>query len=283
MAERALDVWRMKKAVKSGAATHVHVHYATFAHLSELAALDYSLHVHGGDVLLDRVGRIKRALVDRGLLHASRVVVSTPDLLPIVRSLRADAIYLRNPMPVGELREQSRPSVPLRLLVLSKMDYLKGWPQQVAILNRIRRLAPNLEIFFFGKGQLPELERNRLRQSVAELGARELELMPRDTFLETLPKFDLALGQQEVGSLGMSEMEAMACGVPVLAEVGAHRAIGCDPPVLTAGDLSTLGASAFDREHLHELGTRGRQFIRDNHDPTAVLRALTFVLDGNSR
>jgi glycosyltransferase involved in cell wall biosynthesis len=280
---RAIDIVRLRKAVQTSAATHVHVHYATFAHLSELAALEYSLHVHGGDVLLDRTSRATRTLVDRALKRATRVLVSTPDLLPIVQALRADAVYVPNPMPLAPMRDQTPSDLAMRLLVLSKMDYLKGWPKQLAILDLVRGLVPDIEIFFFGTGQLSEGERKQLSERVTALGGRELELMPRKTFLEFLPTFDLALGQQDVGSLGMSEMEAMACGVPVIADVSAYRLLGCDPPVITAEELASRGASVLGRKQLHDLGAQGRRFIRDVHDPAATLRKLTDLIGGSSR
>jgi glycosyltransferase involved in cell wall biosynthesis len=171
----------------------------------------------------------------------------------------------------------------MRLLVLSKMDYLKGWPQQLAILEVMRRLVPDIQIFFFGSGQLPKGDRDQLRKRVAELGGRELELMPREELLKTLPTFDLALGQQEVGSLGMSEMEAMANGVPVVGNVRAHHSLGCNPPVMTAAELDLLDASVLDRRQLHDLGARGRQFIGEVHDPATTLRALTKVISDSSR
>jgi hypothetical protein len=83
-----------------------------------------------------------------------------------------------------------------------------------------------------------------------------------------------------VGSLGMSEMEAMASGVPVIADVRAHRLVGCDPPVITAEELVSRGAPVLDRIQLRERGAQGRRYIRDVHDPAGTLRTLTkFISD----
>jgi glycosyltransferase involved in cell wall biosynthesis len=272
---RAADVARLRRAATTTNDTIVHVHYATFAHLAELALLPFSLHVHGGDVRIDRRGVVRRFLVDRALGRASVVVVSTPDLIAPVRLLRPDARYIPNPMPLLPMRRQRDETSAPRLIVLSKMDYLKGWPRQLEILEALRAAIPNLEIHFFDRGQLPDGERRELAARASALGAQPLQVVPRAQFLELLASFDVALGQQEVGALGMSEMEAMSSGVPIIADVAAHRQAGYDPPVLPVDQPELLRDLLSNSAALAAAGKNGREYIRAVHDPSTVLAALT--------
>lgn len=271
LGRRLVDVVRLRRL--GGADDwHVHVHYATFAHLAEAAGLPFSLHVHGADLLLDRAHRVKRALVDRALARAIRVVVSTPDLLEATRSFRSDAVYVPNPMPLGACVAR-RPGTRTRLLVLSKMDRLKGWPEQVALLEQLHGTLRGLEIEFFNEGQLPADQRAVLSDALARIGACRHSFMPRREFIQWMRGFDVALGQLEVGSLGMSEMEAMAQGIPVIAEVSAHRALGLFPPTIPPDVLEIRRIVERDGD-LREVGLAGRAYIASVHDPCTVRQEL---------
>lgn len=282
---RTIDVPRLAWRYRTGGFTHLHVHYATFANLAELALLPYSLHVHGADVLLDPdAGGLKGWLALRGVRQALQVVVSTPDLLAPTRALRPDAVYIPNPMELGpEPPARPRGARP-RIGLLSKMDYLKGWDQQVEVTEGIKRALPDAEIRFFGHGQLPDAERERLTRRLLAIGAELVPPMPHSELLAALRTYDFAVGQMEVGSLGMSEMEAMAACVPVIANVSAHVRAGYEPPVIppenAADEVVRLWSDERERQ---AAGRAERSFIAEVHDPASSLAALRDHLSGRDR
>jgi glycosyltransferase involved in cell wall biosynthesis len=274
---RMRDVGRMRGIFLAGWFTHLHVHYATFAYLAELAGLPFSLHLHGGDLLGDLHAPTKALLVRRGITRARRVVVSTPDLLIPARVLRTDAEYVPNPVvsptvvPARPRREQPH------IIMLSKMDYFKGWDRQVSVMEQLKRLWPNMTFSFIAQGQLPVDEQHRLSQRLRALGGTALPLLPREEFLTQIAGADIAVGQMEVGSLGISELEAMALGACTVADARAHRAIGAEPAVIdpeSAGSVLTQlwgDGAARVRE---DWADRAKQYLRRYHDPGECLRML---------
>jgi hypothetical protein len=272
---RAQDVVQMRRAFRDGAFTHLHVHYATFAHLAELGGLPFSLHLHGGDLLVDLLAPTKALLVRRGVARARHVVVSTPDLLVAARELRTDAEYVPNPIVSPELVPTRPTREQPHVIMLSKMDYFKGWDRQVFVMEQLKRLWPNMTFSFIAQGQLPEVEQRRLSQRLRALGGAELPLLPREEFHAQIANSDIAVGQMEVGSLGMSELEAMALGALTITDARAHRAIGADPVVIdpeSVGSLLThLWGAPDARENWAE---RARQYLRSYHDPGECLRVL---------
>jgi glycosyltransferase involved in cell wall biosynthesis len=281
-AHRASDAPRLAWTFRSGRFTHLHVHYATFANLAELARVPYSLHVHGADVLLDpNAGGLKARLALRGIERATSIVVSTPDILEPTRALRPDAIYIPNPMELPPAPQPRAKSERPRIVVLSKMDPLKGWTEQVEVVEGVAKSLPDAEIRFFGHGQLTAEERDRLSRRLIAAGAELRRPMPHDELLADLGTYDFAIGQMEVGSLGMSEMEAMAAGVPVVADVRAHVALGYAPPVIRPDEaVREIVRLWQDEAARRAAGLAGRSFIEETHDPAASLAALRRHLSG---
>lgn len=276
LAARALDPAHLRLAYRSGSYTHVHVHYGTFAYLAELAGLPYSLHVHGGEVTIHPFeGGLKHRLAQRGIARATRVAVSTPDLLAPILRLRPDAIYIPNPMEVPPAAPRRAARERPRLLMLSKMDPNKGWPAQVALMRSLVETLPGLSFSFLEKGDLPERERRRFAADLIALGGTILPWMERPVFLATLSEMDFAIGQLAIGSMGMSEMEAMASGVPTVANVREHVAIGHQPPVIApdgaATEVARLWGATTERLAFAEAG---RRYIAQMHEPAKALEQL---------
>jgi glycosyltransferase involved in cell wall biosynthesis len=273
---RIRDILRLRRLTRSGDFTHVHVHYALFAHLADLAGAPYSLHLHGGDLLLDLRGGLKRRLTRRGIARATRVAVATPDLLELARAYRPDAVYIANPIALPPLPAPPPPRAQPHVIVVSKMDRLKGWDRQPEVLESLRAVLPGLSFTFFAHGQLPQETRVRLSERLVGLGGRVMSPLTRAEFHARLAEADFALGQLEVGSLGMSELEAIASGVPTIANVRAHVAVGYEPVV-----ISDIGAPAQVRA-LWEAGSaarrrwgeEGRAYLRRVHAPERALEAL---------
>lgn len=276
---RMRDVVRLRGAYRSGAFSHLHVHYATFAYLADLAGIAYSLHVHGGDVLLDVTDRFKRPLVLRALRRARQVAVSTPDLLSATQALRPDAVYIPNPIELPPGTPEWTATRP-RIVLLSKMDRLKGWPEQITVLEALVRTLPEIEVSYFAHGQLSAQERERLSSRLQTLGGRIIPPLSPEAFVRHLAEHHFALGQLEVGSLGMSELQAMALGLPTVANASAHVSAGHAPPIILPEDAPARIQALWRNgtEARARWGQQARDYVREYHHPQQSLRFLESLL-----
>jgi len=280
---RVQDVLHLRRAFRSEAFTHVHVHYATFAHLAELGGLSFSLHLHGGDLLGDMKGGAKAVLVRRALGRASRVLVSTPDLVARARTFRPDAEYIPNPVERATTSPRPAHDQP-HVMMLSKMDYLKGWDRQVRIMAELRSVWPSMSFSFLSDGQLAPTEKRRLVDRLRALGGMPLPLLSRDAFLEHVAAADFAIGQMEVGALGMSEFEALARGVITVADASAYGNDHVVPPVVPPAEAARALAGLWTGGGAARAAwvARADEYLRTQHDPQGCLQLLEHVLEGHS-
>jgi glycosyltransferase involved in cell wall biosynthesis len=273
---RLRDWVRIGQLMTRREVTHLHVHYASFAMLA--VGRSFSLHLHGGDVLHDlTAGGLRERITRWAMRKAGHVVVSTPNLLGQVRKLRPDAQYIPNPMELPPGPAATRSAAPPAIMMVSKLDRFKGWPRQVELIQALRQELPGLQFAFPTHGKLPAAERERIIVRLRELGGRPLPPLPRSEFLGLIQNADVVLGQMEVGALGMSELEAMAAGVPVIADVSAFPMTGRMPPVIApnAADVLALLSNAEARA---VLGNEALDYVRAVHAPAAVLRQLEATL-----
>ena len=275
---RLNDWHRVGQAFYAGGYSHLHIHYASFAALG--AGRRFSLHLHGGDLLEDTVRGAKGRLTRWGIRHAVKIAVSTPDLLVAAQPWRADAVYIPNPMPVSATAARPSGRDEPELMLVSKMDPRKGWARQVTLVRELRRAVPHLRVVFPSHGRLPPAAREALSQQLVALGGTPLPPMTRDAFVARMRQADLVLGQLEVGALGMSELEAMAAGVPTIAEVHAYRGNGALPPVVLPDD-AVRAADALLRSQAQwvDAGYRARCYIEETHAPRTVLGRLEQLLE----
>lgn len=279
-ARRLGDARRIRGDFLSRGFSNLHVHYATFAHLAEIAGLSYSLHLHGGDLLLDLNRRVRGWLVRAAIERATAVAVSTPNLMELAVSLRPDTKYIPNPVEVPQLpRSSSRATGPYGIM-LSKMNPLKGWDRQVALMRVLGATVPNLRFWFVRDGRLPEAYRNRVAAELQSLGGNPTPLLSRQEFLSLVAAADFAIGQMEVGALGMAELESMALGVPTVADASAHAGGGRDIGVIDPSeapailrDLATTGLGPYG-----DGVRRAQAYVETVHDPARCLGLLERLL-----
>lgn len=274
---RLADWRRVGQTIRAGNFSHLHVHYGTFALLG--AGRPYSLHLHGGDLLHDLGSGLKGVITRAALRRAVHVVVSTPDLLPLARSWRPDARYIPNPMPLpAESARRSRAAAS-ELMLVSKMDPRKGWERQLQLVHALVEVVPDLRVVFLDHGRLSLAAREPMRRSLTALGATPLPPMPRPAFLKRMAQADLILGQLEVGALGMSELEAMARGIPTIADARAHGAAETTPPVIDPEDAVALVPRLLQSDdQWSQLSWHSRAYVKQVHDPQTVLHLLEMVL-----
>jgi hypothetical protein len=111
-----------------------------------------------------------------------------------------------------------------------------------------------------------------------------IEGVTRDEVLARVAEADVVVDQLLIGWYGAFAVEAMALGRPVLAYIREEEPddnpFGAGLPIVrtTAAALADdLLALAADRDRRRELGSAGRRFAEEHHDPRRIART---VLDG---
>ena len=278
---RGADVFRIRQRYRAGGFTRLHVHYGYFAAMAP--GLQFSLHLHGGDLLMDLNGGLKTRLTLSAITRATHVVVSTPNLLPIAQRYRNDSVYIPNPMAIPDWRPQPVTRPAPHIMLLSKMDPLKGWPVQIGVIRALRERLPGLTFSFCSDGQLAEPEREAMTRELVAIGGSPRSFMSRDAFVAQVTSSDFALGQLELGALGMSELEAMAAGLPTIADATAHFSLGYRPVVIPPAQAVDAVAELWNagRGRRDEFGAQGREYVVDVHRPHTSLQVLETFLAGS--
>ncbi len=256
----------------------VHFHYAWKATAGLFAGRPFVLHCHGSDVR----GRTPREplghLIELIAARAGRVYYSTPDLASTVRAFRGDAEFLPNPIDLARFGPgpDSRAEPTRDVLIPVRLDPIKGLDTIVAVVERLLELRPETSFTVIDQG--PGIDRVRS----AARGRVTVRTPVRHTAVPDLfREHRLVLGQFRVGALGNTELEALACGVPVAAAFRFPEAYASPPPLVAGGsdDPETvahgLGAVLDDDRARTALAEASSAWIAATHDaPTIGARLI---------
>lgn len=263
-APRALAAARLRSELRATGAI-AHVHFATWG-VWFIGRHPLVVHCHGTDVR--DPDRVRRALLRRTFAASELVVAATPDLLAC---LPDDARYLPNPVDTTLFA----PTVPPReatrdVLVFSALTEVKGAMETLEVVRELKRLRPGLHISAIAHGpHVPEFSRQGV-EMVPYMTAGELPALLND--------HRIVLGQRRLGVAGTSELQAMACGRPVVMPLSAAVDPGLRPPVTSARDPRLAAAEALalldDAERLEHSGSEARRWTVANHRVEAVGRKL---------
>lgn len=229
---RGRDVMQFRQAAATAALAHVH--YGFFGYYAWVARRPYVLHLHGSDVRLNLRDRVRRPIVLRAMARAEHVLYSTPDLSEEVCSIRPDATWLAAPVPRSSVAVPVQPGAggaadvtpgengPL-VLFASRWDEVKGIDEQLDLAADLRRSHPGARLVGVRWGEGADRAEAAGVRLVPKLAALEFERL--------LGASDVVVGQQRSGMLGITELQAMAMGRPVVARFDAAAAYGEDAPI----------------------------------------------------
>lgn len=242
-----------------------HVHFATSA-LFFSGIHPLVVHCHGSDVRHPK-GTRKLAL-SRIFQSADILIAATPDLLD---HLPSRARYLPNPVDLELFHPSSTPQdAEHDVLIFAGLTDVKGAPELLAIVQRLRQLVPRISISAINHG--PHA------RSFAAAGVRMVEYMESDQLPEFICSHRLVLGQRVLGIPGTSELQAMACGRAVVMPLTHRSELWDNPPAVAEPDpdraAHVVAALLEDPTALAELGTLARQWVVSNHDVDHVIRRL---------
>jgi glycosyltransferase involved in cell wall biosynthesis len=264
LAATAVDLRRDRRAI-------VHVHYATQGVAALAAGRRYVIHCHGSDVRGARPGSLRGRLLAPILRRAALVLYATPDLEADVRPFRGDAVFLPNPIDTATFAPGG---VATRdVLLASRLDPVKGAWAAIEGLEHLLRRRPATRVTVVGFGPL-------LGQARAVLGERVrfVPPVPHDLMPALLRDHRVVLGQFRLGILSQLELEALACGIPVV--TGFHYADVYEeqPPIVLADSSDEIAARLTalldDEEGWPARSAAGRSWVVAHHDSDQVAERL---------
>ena len=277
---RTWESYRLRKLIHYKQFDIVHVHYARHAYMTLLTGIPYFLHCHGSDLRLDLRRPGLRELVKLAIRKAQKVFYVTPDLSKYFTDIRDDSVFLPNPVNLAQFVFVPGEKEPLpRILCISKLDQFKGVEHTLRTIELVWYTRPQTEVAVFNFGNSDEAK------SFIEEHRQDsrLILLPRTQHTEMpalIRSFTVVLGQQsqEVGALGVSELEAMACGKPVVCYYDYPEAYPEPPPILVSRSPEEASAQIIrlldDANLRQNLGVAARAWVSKYHEMGQVAQVL---------
>lgn len=260
-------VWQLRR----GRFDIVHIHYATHGVIGLLAGAPFLIHCHGSDVrYVDRRAAKGRALA-WVMRRAAAVLYATPDLANWVLPLRADAEFLPNPIDIARFRPGQGSQRDVLLGV--RLHPIKGAETAIEAVARLLQRRPATTVTVIEDGPLALEASRRLHGLVETVPRQTHERMPW-----LLNRHRIAVGQFRLGILSQHELEAMACGVPVVTDFRYPEVYDSPPPVLQAASaelaVERLEELLGNRPVHAKFAAASRHWVASQHGSEAVGRAL---------
>ena len=241
----------------------IHIHWVPRGVIGLLSGKPFLVQAHGSDLHMHVNTPGMFRLSRRVLEHARVIFYVTPNLETYIHRFRDKSLYLPNPINVRYLAVLPRaPEAVRRVAIFMRLDPVKGVERVFPAVERLASMG--IEITALKWGPLTKDYTQRYGEIV-----RFVDPVPHARIGEFLSQFDLVVGQMEQGALGLSELEAMAVGRPLI--VGIDRAMypADKPPVVSSYDADELVAQIErlrdDSRRLENLSREGRAWVRRNH------------------
>jgi len=240
----------------------VHVHWLTHGVVGVLSRRPFFVQAHGSDVHLNLKNPVYRRVTEAVLKRARLVFYVTPELRAPLAAEAGDRLrYLPNPVDVDALAPEHLPSRVKNVLIFTRLDRAKGVDR---IFPAVERLSHSFEITAVEWGPLARSYVNSYRKWV-----RFVRPVPRAKIASFLQGFDVVVGQMRQGTLGLSEVEAMAAGRPLITGLDSSLYRDDPPPVIEAfgpDAISTeLEQLSVDGSRVGDLARRGIAWAGRNH------------------
>jgi glycosyltransferase involved in cell wall biosynthesis len=214
-------------------------------------------------------------LMQRRLKKADLFYVSTPNMLEHAKKIRKDAIWLPNPLDtkifsskVGKVKLEGNPVV----FFPTRLHTFKNPLFGVNLFKKIKAKYPEAKLHMIKYGQGADPLFNAFQKIVDEKDVIYHDKMPHDELLKHYRGADLVLGQfnPNLGNLSLVELEAMACGAPIVT-------LDMYEIKNELSSLSKLEDLAFrlikDKKFKNQFVKRNLEYVYKTHSEKAVIEA----------
>lgn len=259
----------------------LHINYGFFGIFAIRSDKPVVLHCHGSDV---RPGsglksKIANLVTKLGARTATRVWYSTTDLARYFLNLKTPHRYMPNPVAPAFFRPS--PSLPARphVLFAVPLAHVKG--AEIAV-EAMRMLTEKTDIPISAFGYTSRYpESHALRQRIPN-SVTLLPWTPRHRMPSLFSEATVVVGGLRIGALGITELEAMATGRPVVTYLdGSVRKTGSyyrsEPPILSASTphevVDAVESCLADGSRAQRLGHQSQEWARTYHSVQVVASA----------
>ena len=259
---RFADWVRVAWRLRTGNYDAVHIHYAYLGIVGLMARVPYVLHCHGDDVR-DVSRRVWAPVIRLAIKRARHVYYSTPDLKETLMAIRPDAEFLPNPIDIERFRPQPLPDDADDVLVACALAENKGVENILDACRHLEEERPEIRVTAVAGGS---------GTAEADMLPNVLLLMhqPRAKLPQLMSRHRVIIGQVHQGAVGMVELEAMACGRPVIAYFTYDEAYAEPPPFVvahTGGEIARAVTRLLDDpSECTAIGQRGHEWVERNHN-----------------
>jgi glycosyltransferase involved in cell wall biosynthesis len=277
LAARALELPEFRRQSRNY--DLVHVHYGLASYLPLLSNVgEFIVHLHGTDIRSDFTSsRFRHRIIAAGLRKASAVIYSTPDLKEFVQPHRSDATWLPNPVAISAFRKIQQGRRGRRVLIASRWQHVKGTSALLKVARELLRQKPSVDVVGLNWG--PEAA---LAESA---GVQMHPMVAKHEFPNFLSSFDVVVGQASSGAFGVTELEAMAAGVPLVGHYSFRGEYATAPPFQSCApdDFGEAVLAKLEDVNCFDAAEHLQRWVRENHGEREVLARLISIYSCRAR
>jgi glycosyltransferase involved in cell wall biosynthesis len=255
----------------------VHIHWLGQGIIGLFLGRPFFAQAHGSDLHVNMRNSVMRQVTQTVLEKAKLVFYVTPDLPAYAPGFDGKLRYLPNPVEVDDNFEPP-PTKLATALIFTRLAPVKGVDR---IFAGAERLSRSVELTALSSGPLAAEYSERYGGLV-----KFVRPVPHHEVGSFLRRFDIVIGQMQAGSLGLSELEAMAAGRPVITGIDWSLYPEDPPPVIGASDADGIAAAVEklkdDETELTRLSRDGKEWVRRNHGFARHLRLLEAAYFGSA-
>ena len=250
-----------------------HIHWASYGVLGLLSNIPFIVECHGTDVRHRLKEPFFRLLLTTIFRRAAAVLCITPDLMPVVQSVRPDALFFPGPVDTERFAPTeaipAHSSRPWTILLFTRLDPVKGPEVAAEGIMRFARRHPEVHVQLLDWGLLKEGYKQRYGKRF-----EFLPFVPPEHVQRFISSADVIVGQFALGILSFCELQAMSCAKPVVCSFRYPEAYSLPPPVCQANSAEEVDEqleTLFQNPAAaNELGQRAREWVTSYHSRRAL-------------
>lgn len=231
----------------------------------------YVLTLHGTDIRETYWQAHHHEAIKQDIDRAGHVFYTTPDLQEKAERARADAEYMPPALDVNALPTWM-PAKKSRVFFPSRWDEQKGG-------DDLLRTAADVVSAVGDRADVVGIDWGDRASEAAKLGVQLLPRMDTHGYVRELAKAHVAVGQL-TGLLGISELQAMAMGIPLIFADPFEAYLsqmGFGAMIVEKTDVASATSEVLSDPVSASSALGGAAYVRRHHDPAVLIPRLLEV------